>query len=131
MQLYIDEYNKKRISNKKKMSTITNKGTICDEAALEFSSVALAVDTVKAAWDELHEFNVCNPALVHIPTLLIVGSQDPYVQWDAQRELFERLGHEDKAMCVLPECDHAAHILKARKMFVRGVVGFLLRKAGF
>mmetsp|Transcript_37705 Transcript_37705/g.55602 ORF Transcript_37705/g.55602 Transcript_37705/m.55602 type:complete len:436 (+) Transcript_37705:14-1321(+) len=113
------------------LEDFTLPGTICDEAALEFSSVALAVDTVKAAWDELHEFNVCNPALVHVPTLVIVGAQDPYVQWDAQRELFERLGHDDKSMCVLPACDHAAHILKARKMFIRSVVGFLLRKDGF
>eukprot|EP00986_Skeletonema_menzelii_P005597 scaffold2084_cov155-Skeletonema_menzelii.AAC.18 len=113
------------------LEDFTLPGTICDEAALEFSSVALAVDTVKAAWDELHEFNVCNPALVHVPTLVIVGAQDPYVKWDAQRELFERLGNEDKSMCVLPACDHAAHILKARKMFIRSVVGFLLRKAGF
>ena len=129
----MDEYHHE-VSNKTNMCVYActkNTGTICDEAALEFSSVALAVDTIKAAWDELHEFNVCNPALIHVPTLVIVGAQDPYVQWDAQRELFERLGHEDKSMCVLPACDHAAHILKARKMFVRSVVGFLSRKHGF
>lgn len=68
---------------------------------------------------------------MRVPTLIIVGAQDPYVSWDAQRELFERLGTEDKAMCVLPGCDHAAHILKARKMFIRGVAGFLLRKDWF
>ncbi|KAL7525664.1 hypothetical protein ACHAXR_002214 [Thalassiosira sp. AJA248-18] len=113
------------------LEDFTLPGTICDEAALTFSSLALAVDTIKASWDELHEFNICNPALVHIPTLVMVGAQDPYVSWEAQRELFERLGTEDKAMCVLPGCDHAAHILKARKMFVRGVAGFLLRKDGF
>ncbi|KAL7544993.1 hypothetical protein ACHAWF_008362 [Thalassiosira exigua] len=113
------------------LEDFTLPGTICDEAALTFSKLALAVDPVKAAWDELHEFNVCNPALVHVPTLVIVGAQDPYVSWAAQLELFERLGTEDRAMCVLPGCDHAAHILKARKMFVRGVAGFLLRKDGF
>eukprot|EP00581_Thalassiosira_minuscula_P006712 CAMPEP_0183705942 /NCGR_PEP_ID=MMETSP0737-20130205/2893_1 /TAXON_ID=385413 /ORGANISM="Thalassiosira miniscula, Strain CCMP1093" /LENGTH=461 /DNA_ID=CAMNT_0025933209 /DNA_START=93 /DNA_END=1478 /DNA_ORIENTATION=- len=113
------------------LEDFTLPGTICDEAALTFSKLALAVDPVKAPWDELHEFNVLNPALVHVPTLVLVGAQDPYVSWDAQRELFERLGTEDKSMCVLPGCDHAAHILKARKMFVRGVVGFLLRKDGF
>ena len=113
------------------LEDFTLPGTICDEAALTFSSLALEVDSIKAAWDELHEFNICNPALLHIPTLIIVGAQDPYVRWDAQRELFDRLGTEDKAMCILPGCDHAAHILKARKMFVRGVAGFLLRKDGF
>jgi len=113
------------------LEDFTLPGTICDEAALTFSSIALAVDSIKAVWDELHEFNICNPALVHIPTLVIVGAQDPYVSWEAQRELFDRLGTEDKTMCILPGCDHAAHILKARKMFVRGVAGFLLRKDVF
>ena len=113
------------------LEDFTLPGTICDEAALTFSKLALTVDKIKAPWDELHEFNICNPALLHIPTLVIVGAQDPYVSWDAQRELFDRLGTEDKQMCILPGCDHAAHILKARKMFVRGVAGFLLRKDGF
>lgn len=110
------------------LEDFTLPGTICDEAALCYSKLALAVDPVKAAWDDMHEFNVLNPALVHVPTMVVVGAQDPYTSWDAQRELFERLGTEDKAMCVLPGCDHAAHILKARKMFVRSVAGFLLRK---
>lgn len=113
------------------LEDFTLPGTICDEAALTFSAHALAVDTIKAEWDELHEFNICNPALVHIPTMVMVGAQDPYVSWEAQRELFDRLGTEDKAFNILPGCDHAAHILKARKMFVRGVAGFLLRKDGF
>lgn len=113
------------------LEDFTLPGTICDEAALAFSSLALTVDPIKIAWDDLHEFNVANPALIHVPTLVIVGSQDPYVNWEAQRELYERLGSEDKVWCVLPGCDHAAHILKARKMFLRSVVGFLLRKEGY
>ena len=113
------------------LEDFTLPGTICDEAALAFSSLALTVDSIKVAWDDLHEFNVANPALIHVPTMVICGSQDPYVSWEAQRELYERLGSEDKVWCVLPGCDHAAHILKARKMFLRSVVGFLLRKEGF
>lgn len=113
------------------LEDFTLPGTICDEAASAFSTLALKVDPIKAAWDDLHEFNICNPALVHVPTLVMAGSQDPYVSWDAQRELFDRLGTEDKAMCILPGCDHAAHILKARRMFIRAVAGFLLRKDEF
>jgi len=113
------------------LEDFTLPGTICDEAALAFSSLALTVDPVKVAWDDLHEFNVANPALIRVPTMVICGSQDPYVSWEAQRELYERLGTEDKVWCVLPGCDHAAHILKARKMFLRSVVGFLLRKEGY
>ncbi len=113
------------------LEDFTLPGTICDEAASAFSTLALEVDPIKVAWDDLHEFNICNPALVHVPTLVMAGSQDPYVSWDAQRELFDRLGTEDKAMCILPGCDHAAHILKARRMFIRAVAGFLLRKDDF
>jgi pimeloyl-ACP methyl ester carboxylesterase len=113
------------------LEDFTLPGTICDEAASAFSTLALEVDPIKAAWDDLHEFNICNPALVHVPTMVMAGSQDPYVSWDAQRELFDRLGTEDKAMCILPGCDHAAHILKARRMFIRAVAGFLLRKDEF
>ena len=47
-----------------------------------------------------------------------------------QRELFERLGTTDKIWTVLPESDHAAHILQRRHMFVRSVVGFITRANG-
>ena len=85
---------------------------------------------IKAPWNDLHEFNVCNPNAVSVPTHVIVGQQDPYVSEEAQRDLFQRLGTSDKAWTVLPESDHAAHILQRRHMFVRAVVGFLTRANG-
>lgn len=113
------------------LEDFTLPGSICDEAALSFSSIALAVDAIKAPWDELHEFNCVNPAMVHVPTMVIVGQQDPYVTWEAQRELFERMATDDKVFCVLPGCDHAAHILTKRRMFIRAVAGFLTRADPF
>jgi alpha-beta hydrolase superfamily lysophospholipase len=113
------------------LEDFTLPGTICDEAALNFESLALAADPVKSPWSELHEFNTLTPSLVQVPTHIIVGQQDPYVSWDAQRELFERLGTPDKAWTVLPNADHAAHILSSRHSFLRAVVGFLRRKDPF
>ena len=112
------------------LEDFTLPGTICDEAAESFGSIALKSDPVKAPWNELHEFNACSPGMVNVPTHVIVGQQDPYVSWDAQRELFERLGTTDKIWTVLPESDHAAHILQRRHMFVRSVVGFITRADG-
>jgi len=109
------------------LEDFTIPGTINEAAAAEFSSIAMAVDPIKAAWGELHEFNECNAARVQVPTLVVVGAQDPYVSWDAQRDLFDGLGTEDRAMAIIPGCDHPAHILEARGAFVRNVVGFLSR----
>ena len=38
------------------LEDFTLPGSICDEAAMAFLNLALAVDPIKGAWDELHEF---------------------------------------------------------------------------
>jgi pimeloyl-ACP methyl ester carboxylesterase len=112
------------------LEDFTIPGTISADAAHGFSSLAMKSDPIKAAWHELHEFDMCDPSHVNVPTLVIVGSRDPYVRFDAQMSLFERLGTEDKAMYVVPNCDHAVHLLEARGMFVKVVTGFLERRDG-
>jgi alpha-beta hydrolase superfamily lysophospholipase len=109
------------------LEDFTIPGTVSCEAAYAFASLALHSDPIKAAWDELHEFDSCDPGKVSVPTLVVVGSRDPYVNWDAQARLFGGLGTEDRAMVVVPGCDHAVHLLKARGAFVNAVVGFLER----
>ena len=110
------------------LEDFTLPGTICDEAALEFGKLALAADPVKAPWNELHEFNALLPGLVQVPTHVIVGQQDPYVSFEAQCKLFEQIATPDKVLTILPDSDHAAHILQRRHMFVRAVVSFMQRK---
>ena len=110
------------------LEDFTLPGTICDEAALAFGKLALAADPVKAPWNELHEFNALLPGLVQVPTHVIVGQQDPYVSFEAQRKLFEQIATPDKVLTILPDSDHAAHILQRRHMFVRAVVSFMRRK---
>lgn len=109
------------------LEDFTIPGTVTGEAAYAFASLALQSDPIKAAWDELHEFDSCDPCRVSSPTLVVVGSRDPYVNWDAQARLFGGLGTEDRAMVVVPGCDHAVHLLEARGAFVRAVAGFLER----
>ena len=111
------------------LEDFTVPGSVDAGAATAFARLALAADPVKAAWEELHEFDGLEPARLRVPTLVVAGARDPYVRPGAQLELFARLGSEDKAMCVLPDCDHPAHILKNRNMFVRAVTGFLSRKS--
>jgi pimeloyl-ACP methyl ester carboxylesterase len=112
------------------LEDFTIPGTISGDAAHGFSSLAMLSDPIKAAWHDLHEFDVCDPSHVRVPTLVIVGSKDPYVRLDAQMSLFKQLGTEDKAMYVVPNCDHAVHLLKARGMFLKVVTGFLERNDG-
>jgi alpha-beta hydrolase superfamily lysophospholipase len=43
---------------------------------------------------------------IHTPTLMIVGGQDPIVDPSAARELFDRLGSEDKMLLYYPKMLH-------------------------
>ncbi|KAL3770129.1 hypothetical protein ACHAW5_009670 [Stephanodiscus triporus] len=112
------------------LEDFTIPGTITREAALAFSSLAMTCDPIKAAWDDLHEFNECDPSRVAVPTLIISGAKDPYVNWSAQLALLRGLGTEDKAMYCVPNSDHAAHVLEERDAFVGAVAGFLSRRDG-
>ena len=102
-----------------------------DAAAEAFGRSALTADPIKVHWDNLHEFNDCAPSKVNVPTLLVHGDQDPYTSFAAQRYLFENLGCPDKAWVVLPNSDHAVHLLEDRQgTFVRSLDWWLHRKEG-
>jgi pimeloyl-ACP methyl ester carboxylesterase len=49
----------------------TIEGTIPPEAAREFADAALVSDPIKCQWKQLHQFNNCDPARVHVPTLVV------------------------------------------------------------
>ena len=98
-------------------------------AATTFANSGLSSDPIKVHWDNLHEFNDCAPSKVGVPTLILHGDLDPYTSIDAQRHLFENLGCSDKAWVVLPNSDHAVHLLNDRQdSFVRSLVWWLYRK---
>ena len=49
----------------------TIEGTIPPRAATYFAEAALLADPVKAQWKNLYQFNNCDPAQIHVPTLVV------------------------------------------------------------
>ena len=49
----------------------TIEGTIPPKAATYFAEAALVADPVKAQWKNLYQFNNCDPARIHVPTLVV------------------------------------------------------------
>ena len=49
----------------------TIEGTIPPKAATYFAEAALLADPIKAQWKNLYQFNNCDPARVHVPTLVV------------------------------------------------------------
>lgn len=107
----------------------TIEGTIPPEPAKIFAEAALISDPVKAVWKNLYEFNNCDPARVHLPTLVVAGDQDPYAPLHVQQELFVNLARgSDRTWSILTDADHAVHLLEGRSRFAKIVTGFLLNE---
>jgi len=106
----------------------TLEGSIPPEAARQFAYAALITDPIKAQWRHLYQFNNCDPArIVHLPTLVIAGDQDPYAPLHVQQELFANLGRgSDRTWSILADCDHAVHLLEGRHRMITTVVSFVL-----
>ena len=61
----------------------TVEGSIPPETATRFAEAALQSDPLKAVWSHQYQFNNCDPARVHVPTLVVSYIQtspnwDPY-----------------------------------------------------
>jgi len=56
---------------------------------------ATATDSIRADWKLESQFAVLDPALVHVPTLLIDGERDPYANASNHPAVFARLGTPD------------------------------------
>lgn len=104
----------------------TIEGSIPPETARHFAEAALTTDPIKAKWNNLHEFNNCDPARVLVPTLLVAGDQDPYAPLRMQGELFSNLGRgADRTWSIIADADHAIHLLEGRSRFVNLVKSFV------
>lgn len=94
----------------------TVEGTIPPDAAIEFAEAALSSDPIKARWNYLCQFNNCDPARIHVPTLIVAGDQDPYAPLRVQSELFTNLGRgADRTWSIIADADHAVHMLDGGK----------------
>ena len=87
---------------------------------------ATTMDPVRVDWRHEEQFNVLDPALVRVPTLVIHGERDPYAADAAVPEFMSRLGAVDRWWIVLAHADHVAH-LERQPAFVQGVVSFMER----
>lgn len=104
----------------------TIQDSIPPETACQFAQAALLADPIKAVWKHLYQFNNCDPARVHIPTLVVAGDQDPYAPLHVQQELFRLLGRgSDRTWTILADADHAVHLLEGRHRLTNAVVSFL------
>jgi len=125
----INEKNASKILNSfnDAIEDFTVQGTIPPEPARLFAEAALVSDPIKAVWKHLYQFNNCDPARVHIPTLVVAGDQDPYAPLHVQQELFCQLGRgSDRTWSILANADHAAHLLNdARYRFIDITTSFV------
>jgi len=109
------------------MEDFTIEGTINMETAIKFGEAAMISDPIKARWKHLYQFNNCDPARIHVPTLVVAGDQDPYAPLHIQQELFCNLGRgSDRTWSILADSDHALHILDGRARFANIVTSFAM-----
>lgn len=108
------------------MEDFTIEGTIPPEPARLFAEAGMLSDPIKANWKHLYQFNNCDPARVHVPTLVVAGDQDPYSSLKVQGELFANLGRgSDRTWSILADADHAVHLLDGRARFANIVTSFV------
>lgn len=108
------------------MEDFTIEGTIPPEPARFFADAGMLSDPMKANWKHLYQFNNCDPARVHVPTLVVAGDQDPYSSLKVQGELFANLGRgSDRTWSILADADHAVHLLDGRARFAKIVTSFV------
>jgi alpha-beta hydrolase superfamily lysophospholipase len=84
---------------------------------------AITADPVRADWREEDEF-VFEPTKITTPTLLVYGVNDPFRN-PAAEAFFGALATPDRALVVLPDSDHAAHVENSARAWVHAIDGFL------
>jgi pimeloyl-ACP methyl ester carboxylesterase len=126
--LYASKQKRTRVPNSfdDAIEDFTLEGTIPPDPAKNFAYAALISDPIKAQWIHTYQFNNCDPARIHVPTLVIAGDQDPYAPLHVQQELFTNLGRGcDRTWSILSNCDHAVHLLEGRDRMINIVVSFI------
>jgi pimeloyl-ACP methyl ester carboxylesterase len=88
---------------------------------------ATNTDSIRVDWRLESQFAALDPALVHVPTLLLDGERDPYANASDHPRVFSRLGTADRWWVVLPGADHVAH-LELQQAYVNALVSFIERR---
>lgn len=102
-------------------------GIITQTAVEAYVEACLAADPIRVDWRHMHEFNALDAGKVNVPTLLLQGEFDPYVDTRAHAQVFSDLGHADRQWVVVPGGDHAALLEDTQPAFVWALTSFLER----
>lgn len=99
-------------------------GAAAPEVIEAYVSQAVAANPVRMDWRDEHQF-LFDASLVGTPTLILFGANDPLLADDSALRFFGALATRDRAFVVLPDADHAAHVEKSQRDWLRVVKGFL------
>ncbi len=97
------------------------------EVITAFIEQALKADPILADLKNDAEFNAFKPTLLHTPTLVMYGSEDPGVSDDDAGKMFGRIAARDKQIVVLPLADHAAHVEDTHDAWITAILNFINR----
>jgi len=106
-------------------SDFVTPGSISQRAITTYVAAALEADPIKTDIRNLSDYNALNPALLTMPTLVIVGEHDPIAPQDYQSKLFIRIGTGHKQWVNVPGGDHAAFLESPRDYFLLELTAFL------
>jgi pimeloyl-ACP methyl ester carboxylesterase len=100
-------------------------GAISQHAIDTFVAAALAADPVRADWNQLHQWNELDGALLTVPVLLLQAEFDPLANTDAHARLFVSIPNANKQWVVLAGGAHAALLESPRARLIRASVDFM------
>jgi pimeloyl-ACP methyl ester carboxylesterase len=100
-------------------------GAISPHAIDTFVAAALAADPVRADWNQLHQWNALDGALLNVPVLLLQAEFDPLANTDAHARLFVKIPNANKQWMVLAGGAHAALLETPRARLIKASVDFM------
>ncbi|MEP6729291.1 MAG: alpha/beta fold hydrolase [bacterium] len=94
----------------------------------EYVRSATKLDPIRVDWRHEEQFNVLDPAAIHVPILILHGERDPYANAAALPVFYSKLNAVDRSWIVLAGADHVAH-LERTSAWVHAITSFLERPA--
>lgn len=94
-------------------------GAASREVIEAYVTQAVTANPIRVDWHDENEF-VFDASLVTVPTLLLYGANDPLLD-ESKTRFFAALATRDRALVVLPDSDHAAHVENSQPAWLRAV----------
>jgi len=116
---------KRRTTEENVLEDFVVPGSISKTALDAFVEVCLTNDSIRADWNQFHEFNEIDPEKLNVPVLLMQAEFDQYSKTEWQAKLFTRLKTRDKSWVVLPGGDHIMPLENTREHFYSEMLHFM------